>query len=67
VECLLGWTKEYIANRNSRQKQDNLQALEVLHFHAVEIWFVKCQLFQTLEKSHGDVGLATLAARIWNS
>lgn len=67
MESLLGWTKEDVANRNSSEKQDYLQTLKVLHFHPVEIRFVQCQLFQTLKKSHGDVGLTALATRIWNS
>jgi len=66
MKCLLGWAKEDVTDSNSRKKQDYLQALEILHIHAIEIWFVQSQLFQTLEKSHGNVGLSTLAPRICN-
>lgn len=67
MECLLGGTKEDIADCNSREKEDHLQTLKVLHFNAVEIWFIQSELFQTLKKCHGDIWLLALATRVWGA
>ena len=63
MEGFLCRTEEDIADRNCCEQEDHLQTLEILHFHAIEIRLVHCELLQTLEECDGDIRFATLIFR----
>lgn len=49
-------TKPDIANSHSPKKQNDLQALEILHLDTIQIRFVQGHLAQSLEDGDGDTG-----------
>lgn len=57
MECVFHRSKVYVADGNCAKEENNFEAFEVFHLHAVEVRFIKGEFAEALEDGYGDIGL----------